>query len=179
MHLFSINFLAKSYPGTVKQRHTFFCKDFPFSRRPTTGISFIPKESSAGGEVFTEILSFLLGLRIRITLMRIRIALMRIRILILIKVMRICYFWSIGPPEICFEPLKLLNFDLNADSSPAFHSNADQDLASHQIHENLRPLIKRPFRALFRASKASQFRLLMRIRIQLFTRADPDPASKN
>ncbi len=32
-----------------------------------------------------------------------------------------------GPPRLCFEPVKLLIFDLNADLDPAFHSNADQD----------------------------------------------------
>ncbi len=31
-----------------------------------------------------------------------------------------------GPPRLCIEPLKLLNFDFNAtaDPDPAFHSNA-------------------------------------------------------
>ena len=28
-----------------------------------------------------------------------------------------------GPPGLCCEPLKLPNFDLNADSDPAFHFN--------------------------------------------------------
>ncbi len=32
-----------------------------------------------------------------------------------------------GPPRLFFEPLKLLNFDFNADPVPAFHSNSDQD----------------------------------------------------
>jgi hypothetical protein len=34
-----------------------------------------------------------------------------------------------GPPRLHFEPLKLLNFDLNADPDLdlAFHSNADPD----------------------------------------------------
>ncbi len=70
------------------------------------------------------------------------ILLIRIRILILslllIKMMRICdTYWSTDPPwlhfkpplwtskalELLFEPLGLLNFDLNLD--PAFHSDAD------------------------------------------------------
>jgi hypothetical protein len=46
--------------------------------------------------------------------------------------------WSTDPPGLhfeppdlyCFEPLKLLNFDFNADPDPAFHFNADSDLAS-------------------------------------------------
>jgi hypothetical protein len=82
---------------------------------------------------------------------------MRIQILLLIKAMRICDLWSIGPPELCFEPLKLLNFhrniiistsvadphhfntdpdltfhsDSSADPDPAFYSNADPDPAFH------------------------------------------------
>jgi hypothetical protein len=70
----------------------------------------------------------------------------RIRILLVIKVMRICDHWSTdpprlhfesprphcsvcGPPLLRFEPLKLLNFDFNADldSDPAFHSKTDLD----------------------------------------------------
>jgi hypothetical protein len=56
---------------------------------------------------------------------------MRIRILLLIKVMQICNHWSLDPqgsilsihasivsvhgsPRLHFEPLKLLNFDVNA-----------------------------------------------------------------
>ncbi len=35
-----------------------------------------------------------------------------------------------NPPQLCFEPLKLLNLDFNADPDPAFHSNADPDPAS-------------------------------------------------
>jgi hypothetical protein len=35
-----------------------------------------------------------------------------------------------GPPLLHFEPLKLLNFDSNADPDPAFYSNADPDPAS-------------------------------------------------
>ncbi len=34
------------------------------------------------------------------------------------------------PPRLCFEPPKLLNFDLYVDQDPAFHSNADFDPAS-------------------------------------------------
>jgi hypothetical protein len=30
-----------------------------------------------------------------------------------------------GPPGLYFEPLKLLNFDFNADPDSAFYSNAD------------------------------------------------------
>jgi hypothetical protein len=36
-----------------------------------------------------------------------------------------------GPPGVRFEPLKLPNFDFNADPDPAFHSNVDPDLASY------------------------------------------------
>jgi hypothetical protein len=57
--------------------------------------------------------------------MRIRIqlfTLMRIRILLLIKVMGICYIWAVDPLGLYCE---LLHFDLNADSDPAFHSNAN------------------------------------------------------
>ncbi len=36
-----------------------------------------------------------------------------------------------GPPRLHTEPLKLLNFDINA--NPAFHSNADPDPASQNI----------------------------------------------
>jgi hypothetical protein len=35
-----------------------------------------------------------------------------------------------GPPQFYFQPLKLVNFDFNADPDPAFHSNADPDPAS-------------------------------------------------
>jgi len=90
--------------------------------------------------------------------------------------MRICYFWSIGPPELCFEPLKLLNFHRNiiistsvadphhfntdpdltfhsrAYPDPAFYSHADPDPASHQSHENLQSLVNRPSRAVSKAS---------------------------
>jgi hypothetical protein len=75
------------------------------------------------------------GLRIRtITLIRIRIraslsalmririwliTLMRIRILLLTKVRRICDHRSKEPPWLHFEPLKLLNFDFNAETYPA------------------------------------------------------------
>jgi hypothetical protein len=73
---------------------------------------------------------------IRITLMLILIHLfteMRIRILLLIKMLRICCYWFFrplmgsilslqasivsvyGPPRLCFEPLKLLNCDFDAD----------------------------------------------------------------
>jgi hypothetical protein len=47
------------------------------------------------------------GLRIRVTLLRIRIqlfTLMRIRILLIIKMMRICDYWSTDPPGLHFEP---------------------------------------------------------------------------
>ncbi len=30
-------------------------------------------------------------------------------------------------PRLYFEPLKLLNFDFNADPDPSFHTNADPD----------------------------------------------------
>jgi hypothetical protein len=71
------------------------------------------------------------GLRIRITLMRIRIQLfplMRIQIQLLFKVPGIFHYWSIDPPGLHFEPLKLLNSEQDPD--PAFHSNADPDSAS-------------------------------------------------
>jgi hypothetical protein len=104
--------------------------------------------------------------RIRIqlfTLMRIRIqlfTLMGIGILLLIKVMRICNNYSSlqtlqdsilrlqtsivrvnGPPRLHFEPLKLLNFDFNAnaDPDPALHSNADPDPASKHNRFNADP----------------------------------------
>jgi hypothetical protein len=32
-----------------------------------------------------------------------------------------------GPTLLYFEPIKLLNFDFNADSDPAFRSNAEPD----------------------------------------------------
>jgi hypothetical protein len=85
------------------------------------------------------------GLRIRITLMRILIQLFnlmrnRIRIMLLIKKMLICdhrpkgpfgpprqMLNAHGPPRLHFEPLKLLNFDFNADPDPAFKNNADPD----------------------------------------------------
>ncbi len=78
--------------------------------------------------------------------MRIRIllfTLLRVRILLLIEV--ICgsaitglqtLFLSLqnasivsvhGPPRLHFMPLKLLDFDLNADPEPTFHSNLDTD----------------------------------------------------
>jgi hypothetical protein len=47
----------------------------------------------------------------------------------LIKVLQICDHRSI---RLHFEPLKLLNFDLNADLAPIFsHSNADPDQTFH------------------------------------------------
>jgi hypothetical protein len=55
-------------------------------------------------------------------LMRIQLStfmLIRIRILLLVK--------GIGPPRLCSEPLKLLNFYFNADLDPAFRCNADPD----------------------------------------------------
>jgi hypothetical protein len=39
--------------------------------------------------------------------------------------MRICDHWSTEPPRPYFEPLKLLNFDVNADPDPALHSDAE------------------------------------------------------
>ncbi len=33
----------------------------------------------------------------------------------------------LGPPRLHFEPLKLLNFDVNADPDPALPFNADPD----------------------------------------------------
>jgi hypothetical protein len=35
-----------------------------------------------------------------------------------------------GPLWLYFEPQKLSNLDLNADPDPAFHSNADLDVAN-------------------------------------------------
>ncbi len=32
-----------------------------------------------------------------------------------------------GPLWLYFEPIKLLNFDVNADPDPALHSNSDSD----------------------------------------------------
>jgi hypothetical protein len=66
----------------------------------------------------------------------------QIRLLLLIKVMEICdhSLWTLqgsifsfqasivsvyGPPQLYLEPLKLLNFAFNAETDPAFHSNAD------------------------------------------------------
>jgi hypothetical protein len=87
-----------------------------------------------------------------ITLIRIRIqlfTLMRIRIQLLFKVMGFCDHESIDHPGLqfdapglhrnpalhgsilTFEPLKLWNFDLNADPYLAFHPNTDADLASN------------------------------------------------
>jgi len=66
----------------------------------------------------------------------------RIRILLLIKAMRIQtlqgFILSIrasivsvhGPPWLFLMPLKLLNYDFNADPDPAFHCTADPDPAS-------------------------------------------------
>ncbi len=66
--------------------------------------------------------------------------LMRIRSLLLTKVMRICDhwvnrpsttpLWASTPPlwastALHFEPLKILNFDINADPDPALQYNAD------------------------------------------------------
>ncbi len=58
--------------------------------------------------------------------------------------MQIFYHWSINlpgfhfeppglycerpRPRLPFEPLKLMNFDFNADPDPAFHSSPDPDL---------------------------------------------------
>jgi hypothetical protein len=67
-----------------------------------------------------------------------------IRIQLLFEVMGICDHWSIDPQglqfeppglhcerlRLYFEPLKILNFDCNADPDPAFYSNADPDPAS-------------------------------------------------
>ncbi len=69
-----------------------------------------------------------------------------------------------GPPRLYFEPLKLLNlgffnadldpaFHFNADPDPVFHLNADPGPAPLQSDGNLRPLVYRPFRALFSASR--------------------------
>jgi hypothetical protein len=38
-----------------------------------------------------------------------------------------------GSPRLHFEPLKLRNFDFNADPNPAFHADADPDPASIRI----------------------------------------------
>ncbi len=35
-----------------------------------------------------------------------------------------------GPPRLYFEPLKLLNFNFNAEQHSAFYSNKDPDKAS-------------------------------------------------
>ncbi len=54
----------------------------------------------------------------KISLLRIRIrffTLLRVRIPLLFKVMRICVRWSKDPLGSILDPLKLLNFDLNAD----------------------------------------------------------------
>ncbi len=40
-----------------------------------------------------------------------------------------CDDWTTDPTGLYFKPLKLLNFDFNADPDPAFHFNADPDLA--------------------------------------------------
>ncbi len=74
----------------------------------------------------------------------------------LIKLMWICDHWSVGSPglyfkppslhcerpQLCFEPLKLLNFDFNADSDPAFHSNPD--LVRIQLPKIMRIQIRNP-----------------------------------
>jgi hypothetical protein len=41
----------------------------------------------------------------------------------------------------------------NADPHPAFHINADPDPASHQSDKNLRPLVYRPSKVPFWASR--------------------------
>jgi hypothetical protein len=97
---------------------------------------------------------------IKLTLMRIRVRnrlltlkRIRIRILFLVNVMRMCDHWSIGPPRLHFEPLRLHckhlgpyivlfcgtaanefwildadpAFNYGADPHPAFHSEADPD----------------------------------------------------
>ncbi len=60
----------------------------------------------------------------------------RIWILLIIKVTQICDHWSTNPPGLHLEPplfhgepLKLLNFVVNADpdQDPAFQYNADPD----------------------------------------------------
>jgi hypothetical protein len=81
-----------------------------------------------------------------------------------------------------------MNFDLDADLDPAFHSHADPDPAPHQSDGNLRPLV-------YSIDPTGLYcellnLTLMRIRIQLFTlmciririqtyslkkNADPDP----
>ncbi len=88
-------------------------------------------------------------MRIRIhlfTLMRNRIRLLtliwiRIRFLLLITEVRICEHWYTDPPRLHFEPprfhckrtrlhfeyIQLQNLDINTDTNPAFHSNADPD----------------------------------------------------
>jgi hypothetical protein len=43
------------------------------------------------------------------------------------------------PPRLYFEPLKNLNFDLNADPGPGFHSYADADPASKIMRLNKGP----------------------------------------
>ncbi len=89
-----------------------------------------------------------LGLLITITFMRIQIrlfSLMRIWIwiLFLVKVLRICDYWSTDPQVLHFKSLKLLNFDLNADPDPALHSNADPDPASeNNADPDLQPCFK-------------------------------------
>jgi hypothetical protein len=50
-----------------------------------------------------------------------------------------------GPPWLHLESLKLINFDLNEDPDPAFHSNADPDSFSHSFSMRIRnPAFKPP-----------------------------------
>jgi hypothetical protein len=75
----------------------------------------------------------------------------RIRILLLICDPQGLHF---EPPCLHFEPGKLLNFDFRADPDPAFHPNADSDLASKNNADPDPDPAFQPY-------------------------ADPDPASKN
>jgi hypothetical protein len=85
---------------------------------------------------------------------------MRIRIQLLFEMMGICDRWFLdlpgphlslqtsivsvhGPPRLYFSPLKVLNFDFNADQNSAFHSNEDRDPTSKKnVDPDLQPCLK-------------------------------------
>jgi hypothetical protein len=59
-----------------------------------------------------------------------------------------------GPLLLCFEPLKLLNFYLNADmdSDPASHSDADPDPATKKNAQDIDMFCLRENKSIFRVS---------------------------
>jgi hypothetical protein len=118
----------------------------------------------------------------------------RTRILLRIKLMQICDHWHTdsqglnfkplrfhcGRPRLSmapFEPLKLLNFDFDADPAPPFHFDADPDPASLNNPADSDPThcLKAGFRI-----RIDFMRIRIRIRIQHFFLLriripDPDP----